>query len=376
MPTKVLFCGNYFDNTGWGNAGLMNILALDSAGVTVVPRAISFNGFAGRANAPKRIFELEDNDLSNIDICIQHTLPHLYSYQSGFENVGMYYSETNHINTMLWNKYINLLDRVIVCNQQMKKAAIRSGVTKDIHVVPIAIDYEKYQHAYNFASAKELKTSFNFCFVGDLTKRKNIKDLLTAFHTEFHPSENVNLFLKLGAPHVNSDKTLDDFNALNESVTRSLKIRSNYKNPVIVTGMLESHHLLSIMSQCHVFVCSSFGEAWCIPAMEAMALGLPVIYPESSGMADFAYGWSARTNKVPCSEANDALPEIYTSLDTWERIDIMHLMQIMRGAFESWNRFPLIFEEECKKAKDRASQYSYKIIGNNFKEILCHQLNT
>ena len=37
---KVLYIGNYRDGTGWANACINNILALDSVGVDVVPRAI------------------------------------------------------------------------------------------------------------------------------------------------------------------------------------------------------------------------------------------------------------------------------------------------------------------------------------------------
>ena len=39
---KVLYIGHYKDGTGWGNAALNNILALNSAGVDVVPRAITY----------------------------------------------------------------------------------------------------------------------------------------------------------------------------------------------------------------------------------------------------------------------------------------------------------------------------------------------
>ena len=39
---KVLYISNYMDGTGWGNAAINNILALDSVGVEVVPRAITF----------------------------------------------------------------------------------------------------------------------------------------------------------------------------------------------------------------------------------------------------------------------------------------------------------------------------------------------
>jgi len=37
---KVLYIGHYKDGTGWGNAAINNILALDAVGVKVVPRAI------------------------------------------------------------------------------------------------------------------------------------------------------------------------------------------------------------------------------------------------------------------------------------------------------------------------------------------------
>ena len=38
---KVLYISNYKDGTGWSNAAINNILALDSAGVEIVPRAVT-----------------------------------------------------------------------------------------------------------------------------------------------------------------------------------------------------------------------------------------------------------------------------------------------------------------------------------------------
>ena len=80
---KVLYIGNYKDGTGWANACLNNILALDSAGVDIVPRAITFE--AQQQNYPQRIKDLEANSTNGCDICIQHTLPHLYSYDSRYK---------------------------------------------------------------------------------------------------------------------------------------------------------------------------------------------------------------------------------------------------------------------------------------------------
>ena len=41
---KVLYISNYKDGTGWGNAATDYILAMDSVGIDVVCRSISFNG--------------------------------------------------------------------------------------------------------------------------------------------------------------------------------------------------------------------------------------------------------------------------------------------------------------------------------------------
>ena len=77
---KVLYIGNYRDGTGWGNACANNILALDSVGVNVVPRAITFNG--SKQTQSQRIAELEEQSEAGADVCIQHTLPNLYSYNA------------------------------------------------------------------------------------------------------------------------------------------------------------------------------------------------------------------------------------------------------------------------------------------------------
>ena len=54
---KVLYIGNYRDGTGWGNACIGNMLAMDSVGIDVVPRAISFEQMD--KPYPERIKELE-----------------------------------------------------------------------------------------------------------------------------------------------------------------------------------------------------------------------------------------------------------------------------------------------------------------------------
>ena len=64
---KVLYISNYKDGTGWANAAINNVLALDSVGVEVVPRAITFN--TRDNDYPQRLKELEDNNIFSNSIC-------------------------------------------------------------------------------------------------------------------------------------------------------------------------------------------------------------------------------------------------------------------------------------------------------------------
>ena len=85
---KVLYIGCYRDGTGWGNAATNYILAMDAAGIDVVPRPVKLN--QNQISVTKRILELEEKDSFGCDVCIQHTLPHLMDYAPKFKKNIVY----------------------------------------------------------------------------------------------------------------------------------------------------------------------------------------------------------------------------------------------------------------------------------------------
>tara|TARA_R110000751_G_scaffold86231_3_gene171792 strand:+ start:4647 stop:5753 length:1107 start_codon:yes stop_codon:yes gene_type:complete len=365
---KVVYIGNYNDGTGWGNACLSNILALDSVGVKVVPRAITFNNSHITQN--QRVRELEGQSERNSDVCIQHTLPSLYHYNSGVKNIGVFYTETSTFSESMWPKYINLMDEVWVPNSQMIRASKASGVNVPVNLCPLSIDLNDYEDIEDCADIGEFDGCFNFCFVGEFVKRKNIEALLRAFHSEFHPSEPVNLFLKLSMPGVESSDSLNQFDNFSASVKSGLKIRKDYRKEIAITGMLEKRHLTSLVNKCDCFVMPSYGEAWCIPALESMALGLPVIHTSETGMDDFCVGWPVQSRSSRCYLANDSLDDVYTSLTSWREIDIESLASIMRVAYETYKNNKQEWNKITTLAKDKAKDYSVRNIGNIMKELL------
>ena len=205
-----------------------------------------------------------------------------------------------------------------------------------------------------------MKDGYNFCFVGELSKRKNITAILRAFHTEFHPSENVNLLLKINKPGFSGPECLKLFNESHGAIKAGLKLRKKYKEPIVIAEYLSYINLLSIMSQCHCFVSASYGESWCQPALDSLAMGLNLLYTEGTGTDEFAQVHGAqpiKSHKTPCFGAVETLLEIYSGYDSWKEIDIESLMFGMRNMYEQRNN------QDRKKIAESVRCFDYKEIG-------------
>lgn len=360
---KILYIGNYKDGTGWANACINNILALDAVGLEVVPRPITFNDSAG--SCPERVLELEKNSEAGCDICIQHTLPHLYSYNSKFKNIGFLATETSNFIESSWQHHCNLMDEIWVPTASCRRACINSGVKVPVKIAPHSLDISKcnaVKYLNQGSKIDSLMDTFNFAFVGEFVERKNIQALVKAFHMEFDIDEPVNLYIKT------SQQTLDYVQNYFNQIKQGLKIRKRYKEEVVICGQLSEDDYMSVLAQCHSFVMPSRGEGFCIPALEAMAMGIPVIYTEGTGMDDFCSGKRVRSSEVPCFGAMSTIDYLYTANEKWNEIDLEALMFAMRESFMKWKTG--LATEESHTALEQAKNYSHKEIGIVLKEIL------
>jgi glycosyltransferase involved in cell wall biosynthesis len=361
---KVLYVGNYRDASGWGTVAEANMLAMHEAGIEVVARPISF----GPQKTVHPVIEsMEQKICKGSDICVQHCLPTHYYYNSKMKNIGFYCTETTDFYYSHWYKYINMMDMAWVMSEENVKSSKRSQVNIPIEVIPFSIDPSKYNRKNRTASIAELDQGFNFCFVGEWNNRKNLISLLKAFYSEFHPSEPVNLFVKLSS-NMPSDRCLEEFNKLNDHVKSGLKIRKKYQNISVVCGQMNHDDYISVLSQCHTFVCPSYGEACCIPAVEAMALGLNVIYTNEIGLNQYVKaGISVLSREEYCFGMQSALPEIQTANESWMAIDQSHLRWTMRSCYEYYDHSD---EARNKISQDTFDSFSHKAVGKIIKEKL------
>lgn len=360
MQNKVLYIGNYNDNTGWGNAVKNNILAMDMAGIDVVPRSITYNDSKFCDNPI--ISRLELKDKNNCNICIQHTLPIQYSYHGGMKNIGYCELETLDIKHSNWNTYMSLMDEIWVPNQGSMRACINAGIKCPIKLIPHCIDINEIQNHKNVLRIKELENSFNFFFVGEFIERKNIAALLEAYYLAFRQDlENVNLFLKLSGPTSDIGQNIEIYKQLDNYVKAKLGLK-NYNNVTVLFDRLDRDALLSVMNRCHVFVCTSYGESCCIPAMEAMALGKYCIWTKGIGMDDYAYGAAVPSTIVPCNNIGAQALGIYNGNDRWMQIDICSLISTMQYAKK--------FNHDPNQSIEKIKKYDMNVIGALIKEKL------
>ena len=372
---KVLYVGCYRDHTGWGQAAIDYILSMDSVGIDVVCRPLKLN--QTQEDLPRRILELESKHSDECSVCIQHILPHYMDYNGKFDkNIALYATETSHFKRSAWVQRINTMDEAWVINNQSKQASLDSGVKIPIKVIPHASDTDKFNRTYNLLEAPELRDSFVFYFIGDLTPRKNLPALLKAFHLEFDTNEGVELLIKTSQYGLSPDECAEKVRDLCLQVKTSLKLYPSleeYKEELIATDRLTEEDVCRIHTTCDCFVMPSYGEAWCIPAFDAMGFGRTPICTDVGGMSDFlkSGGGSLMPGySEPVFGMTETFEDIFTGDEDWTRVDIRKLQLEMRKVYEMYKSNESSYTKLQKQGKDAVESFSYEKVGQLIKDEL------
>tara|TARA_Y100000310_G_C20647738_1_gene797582 strand:+ start:309 stop:1427 length:1119 start_codon:yes stop_codon:yes gene_type:complete len=367
---KVLYTGCYRDGTGWGKAAENYILAMDSVGIDVIPRPVKLN--QTEISIPKRIAELEQKDSAGASICIQHVLPHMMEYSTKFDkNIALYATETSNFVDSGWSRKINMMDEAWVINNQMVQASKNSDVEIPIKVVPHASDFSKFERGYKKIDFSVPEGNFVFYTIADFNKRKNIEAFIKAFHAEFDPSEPVSILIKSHKYGMNPDETAIKIRDICNKVKVGLKKFRNiddYKEDLIITSFVSDEDVCRIHNSCDCFVMPSYGEAWCIPAFDAMGFGKTPICTNIGGMSDFIgnAGFLVEGIMEPVYEMLDTFTDLFTGNENWCSVSVEGLRECMRHVYENQNSL----KNMKKNGLKQAYEYSHKNIGNLIKDLL------
>ncbi len=349
---NILYLGQYRGplNDGWSVASRKYLETLLLTDHNVSAKPIYMAGHGGPIS--EAIQTAEDNVLDKVDVVIQHVLPD-YIERHDCYNIGIFFTETKHLEKSPWIQKINLLDEAWVSSPGEKASLEQSGVTCKISVVPIPHkDLGEPEEFY----LQEIDGKFTFYFIGEHTDRKNIMALVKAFQREFTPNEDVALLIKT------SEGLKEEINEWK----KYSRLKKEYVPEVIITGNKFSDRQIAglhMVGDC--FVCTSRGEAQCMPILDAMYYNKPVICTNGifvrSLLGDHVI--PVGSQETPVDTKSPPIPQIYTANETWFDINILELQRHMRSLYECDGLV-------CETKDWITKNFSYETISRKMQECL------
>jgi len=163
---------------------------------------------------------------------------------------------------------------VMVPSSMCKEDFIKSGVKKPVHVVPHGVD----ETVWNDSPVEKFPV-FTYLAVGTThNERKGFAQLIKGWCDAFGDRQDVRLLFKLNPIY---DRRVNHNNYLRKHMT------TGNENIAFVDDDLSEEEMAELFKKSHVFVSTSLCEGFNIGALQALAVGLPVIVPDFGGQMDF-----------------------------------------------------------------------------------------
>lgn len=369
---KLLYIGHYKEGTGWSNAAINYILALDSIGVDIVCRNIKLTN--ANPNIPHRIVELEQKTLSNIDHCIQHVLPHHLVGTTKFKkNIAYFVNESYPINQTMWFENLKIMDEIWVPNHTNKDDLLNCDNNLKVKVIPHTFYLDRYKVQYPSIGFKYNDSKFKFYAIADLNDRKNVHTIIRCFHSEFSNDEPVTLVLKVKKFGLSPSELIDFATRECEYIKSNMRLYAkpeSYIQEIVIGHDLDDDQIYGLHQSCDCFVGPSHGEGWSIPSFDAMCFGKTPICSNEGGPALFIPQDNKDCGTLVdgiygiCKHADPSFPDLFTGKQHWFVPNDLDIKKAMRYYYE--NRLNIDRSAGLKVAEN----YSFDKIGNLIKDSL------
>lgn len=245
-----------------------------------------YNGLIGK------LIERSMQSQGPFDISFQLQLPNEHDIKLARKNIGISACvETDKCNPE-WVNCVNNMDAYIVPSTHVKRTLENTGqITSPMHVIPESFPDEFLSETKNIFPL-ELLAEFNYLIVGQLTAdnskldRKGILKTIKWLCEEFDGDPNTGIVIKTNMGR----NTKIDRELTIQTLQRQLPERKNgFPRIHLVHGFLTDEEMLGLYKHPKVkaFVGLPCAEGYCLPALEAAAVGLPVVMTNWSGHLDF-----------------------------------------------------------------------------------------
>ena len=190
-----------------------------------------------------------------------------------------------------WYQQHRMADKIILSSvAAMQKVPNRQQVDPKIHIIPYGIDVESFH-------PQELPTQRTILFLAKVSYHKGIMVLLDAFRKVHETLPDVKLVVAGHGPETE----------LAQSVANTIGDGS----AIQFIGKVDRANVPACLQNCTVFCLPSYGEAFGMSVLEAMACGRAVVVTDDGGLRHIVTDKGGR--KVPVADSQklaEALVEI------------------------------------------------------------------
>jgi len=349
----------FVDSLRWGNT----TWTIDAEG---------FNGLV------KDVLDHAIDPGNEVDVSIQVMIPNEWNSKLAKYNVGVTAVVESDKCNPVWVEATNKMDLVIVPSEHARNVLMNSGeVTTRIVVVPEAY-FEEIAEGDEGLNL-EFPTDFNFLLYGQFTgnssenDRKNTFNALKWICETFKNDEDVGIIIKTNSGRY----TAMDKKATTMKVQNTLKTVRDGNNPrvYLLHGFMEDSEVASLYRHPSIkaTVAISRGEGFCLPLLESVASGIPVIATDWSGHLDYLNkGKFIKVDydliTIPPSRIDN---QIWMAGSRWAEVKEKHFKKILK-------KFRISNDIPSKWAKDLQEtilkEYSQEEINKKYDLVLSELL--
>ena len=334
-------------HSGFAFAAKNNIKALISGGynISVTPLDLGFNKIVNPSSF-RELRKLVDSTPG--DIQIYHCIPIM---QRRVPCAGRVIGYGTFEHSQYPQEWINILeknDTVLVPSQ----FNFNSLLLNNKFYLPHCLDFSEYSY-FNKRSSH-----YRFLYFGTWKNRKNYDILLRAFTEEF-TKESVELVLKV---------TQNQLNTPVKSISRIYRQLGKTANISVDSHILTDEEISKYLQKFNCMVLPTLGEGFCIPGLQAMASGLPLIITNYSGCTEYANSETSLLLEIEGFEKKKDIDGILQFRDReWPIISVDQLRRKMRYAYENRSSMNSLAESAYEFVINR---FNYSAILKRFEKIL------
>lgn len=333
----VKYAGTFTDYSGYGQANRNFITALFLANIRITTELVVQVLERGKFGWIGELAKSLENNLIPYKIKIIHLTPDMYPryMEAGKYHIGHLFWETDKL-PKTWVAPCNKMDEIWTASEKQAQMIRDSGVKTPVFAFPQPIEtISGYKNLTPYTI-----NGFNgylFYSIFQWIERKNPKALVTAYWKAFSGKTDVGLLLKTYRVNYSPE----EIQKIKEDILiwKGEIPLSHYPRIFLATDLLPTTEMSRLHATGNTYINTSRGEGWCIPAVEGMLMGNPVIGLDKTGFADYMnndiyYSCKSTSSKVT------SVPWIpwYTEEQMWLDIKEEDLIKQMQGVYNDQSK--------------------------------------